>query len=150
ERRGGKWTGGAPGGDYALVDFRERFGATIKITRQTVASPQTSQPPSPAGTVALGRQRVTHVGFAVRNYDEAAKALSDILEVPTVPGSTTDVVYPPGHRWNPNSTSLRLANMRIPENMGIELVEPIVGPNPWTEWLEKNHGNALQHIGFDA
>ena len=30
ERVGGKWTGGAPKGEYALVDFRERFGVTLK------------------------------------------------------------------------------------------------------------------------
>lgn len=150
EQRGGKWTGGAPGGEYAFVDFRERFGAAVKIMQQTGSSPQTRQPAGTADTTALGNQRVTHVGFAVRSFDEAAKAVGDILDVPPTQGSTTDVVYPPGHRWNPTSTALKIGGMRVTENLWIELIEPTTGPSPWTEWLEKHRGNALQHIGFDA
>ena len=150
EKRGGTWTGGAPGGEYALLDFREDFGATIKIIRHTASSVQ-NEPEGTAGTTSLGNQRATHVGLAVRSYDEAARALGDILGIPAVPGNTTDVVYPPGHRWNPTSTNLFLGMTRVAENgMGIELIEPKVGPSPWAEWLEKQRGNALQHIGFEA
>ena len=73
----------------------------------------------------------------------------EAIGVPAVPASTTDVVYPPGHKWNEQATSLRLATSRIPENMGIEIIEPTAGPTPWTVWLEQQRGDSVQHIGFD-
>ena len=101
EARGGRWTAGAPGGEYAFVDFRERLGATVRLSRVTPAH-ATSVQPAAAGE-ALGNIPASHVGFAVRSYNEAATALSEILGLPPLPPMVQTTLFPEGHLWNPKA-----------------------------------------------
>ena len=147
-QKGGTQTAGISG-LYAYVDFRERLGTTLEIqpTGANINGPATAGPQ----TGLFGGRPVGHIGFAVRDVEAAIEAFVDVLGVAPAqpmefPPPPMPFPFPPDLGWDVNShvrvTLLSLANA------GIELIEPVGGPNPWTDTLEKQRGNALQHLAL--
>lgn len=133
-------------GLFAYVDFRERLGLTIEI------QPSDRNPNSPA---TVGRQTglfgglpVRHVALAVRDVEDAIEGFADVLGLtPTepilFPPQPGPFPFPPG-LWNVNS-KVRAAMLQL-ANIGLELIQPVGGPSPWTDTLDKQRGNAIQHL----
>lgn len=133
-------------GLFAYVDFRERLGLTIEI------QPSDRNPNSPATagrqTGLFGGLPVRHVALAVRDVEDAIEGFADVLGLtPTepilFPPQPGPFPFPPG-LWNVNS-QVRAAMLQL-ANIGLELIEPIGGPSPWTDTLDKQRGNAIQHL----
>jgi len=145
-RKGGKWTAGSPGGTFAYVDFRERLGTTIEIVKQT--APPGATPAAAAPTGLLGGRRVSHIGLAVKDINETMNAYVEILGVKPVPVNkyppSGSMPFPPGHKWDPNASVL--TNMLRFGRIGIELIQSVGSPTPWTETWDKQHGLAIQHV----
>ena len=147
ERRGGKWTLGVETDFRAYVDFKKELGITLepiamRLRRDPVVVPGLTAPP-------LGTAPVTHVGFAVTDVHAAARAYSEIfgIAMPEIV-EIRDPEYPPGADWN-TSARLRVARWRQGE-IGIELIESMGDPTPWSEFVKASKGNAAQVIGFDV
>ncbi len=143
--KGGTLTAGQDG-LFAYVDFRERLGLTIEL------QPYDRRPDPPATmarqTGLFGGLPVRHVGLAVRDVEAAIDGFADILGLTPVepilfPPQIVPFPFPPG-LWDVNS-KVRAATLRL-QNIGLELIEPVGGPNPWTDTLDKQKGNAIQHI----
>ena len=148
QEKGGTWTAGALGGDYAFVDFRHTLGATIKVVNPPLPEAASNISSAPARPTALGTVPLAHVSFAVRDYDEAVTALADILDIAPVRAGRVDIVYPRGHPWQPDA-QVDVATLRL-QNTGIEIVEPLTTPSPWAESVETQRGNAMHHFGFNV
>lgn len=148
QKQGGIWTAGKAGGDYAYLDFKERLGGTIKVVREPVpARPD----PLPEQTGIFGGRPLGHVGVATTNIEDTHKGFIEILGVANlpigiVPRQVPDMTwpYPPGSKWNPN-VKLRHVILRL-GSVGIELIESLGGPTPWTDAVEKYKGTTFQHI----
>jgi catechol 2,3-dioxygenase-like lactoylglutathione lyase family enzyme len=147
-KKGGKWTVGTTTGDYAFVDLRDRIGATLEITKsagQPAAAPAT--PPQQTGL--LGGLAVNHIGLAVRNIEETMNAFVEILGVAPVrvndfPNPPAPFQFPPDSKWD-TSAHVR-TNMLRYSRIGIELIQSVGSPTPWTETLEKQKGLGIQHM----
>ena len=145
--KGGTLTAGA-NGVFAYIDFRERLGTTIEIQP---SSANINDPPAPGPQTALfGGRPVGHIGFAVRDIDDAIQAFVDILGLASTEPITFPpqglFPFPPDLGWDASS-HVRVTQMRL-ANTGLELVQPVGGPKPWTDTLEKQRGNALQHLAL--
>ena len=147
ESKGGMWTGGAPGGDYAFVDFRHTpLGATLEIG----PSARPSMPTPPATQTGLfGSLPIRHVGLA--NTDvEASRAkyievfgTEDAPEVMQFPPEGR-FPFPPGHSWNPEAY---VRTVMLPQaGIGIEQIESVGSPSPWTHHIDMQKGTSLMHI----
>lgn len=112
--------------------------------------PQSPVAVAPGGTLAaLGSMRVAHVGFAVTDAYEAARAYSDVFGIPMpMMSAGRDLEFPPGSQWN-EAAQLRVAHWQQGE-VGMELIESVGGPTPWSEYLEKQKGNTAYSIAFDV
>ena len=148
QSKGGIWTAGAAGGDYAFVDFGKTLGATIAVANDRAKGHASGQTGTPLDPTKLGAIPLGQVSIAVRDYDAAAKALANVLDIEPRPGQRVPIVLPPGHPWNPN-TSVDVAMLQV-RNTGIELVEPVAAPSPWSIWIDQKGRNALHHIGFNV
>jgi hypothetical protein len=150
EKQGGKWTAGKAGGDYAYLDFRQRLGATIKVVREAIP---VKPNPLPEQTGLFGGRPLGHVGFAVKNIEDTHKGFVEILGIEAiplgiVPRDVPDMTwpYPPGSKWNPN-VKLRHVILRM-GSVGIELIESLGSPTPWSDIIEKQKGTVLQHLAL--
>jgi catechol 2,3-dioxygenase-like lactoylglutathione lyase family enzyme len=147
---GGDWRGGTATSIWSYVDFRDRLGVALEpISIQIFDMLGKGTSNAPAGDT-LGTQPVTQIGIVVRNVDEAAKAYSDILGVTIPPAriiSTMD--YPTGSPANPKA-HIKTTSWTHDNDITIELIEPIGGPSPWSEWLEKQGGSAVHHLTFEV
>lgn len=149
-QKGGTWRGGTRETTWAYVDFRERLGATFEPISQQIFDmlDKGTTKAAPGGT--LGTQPVTTIGIVVRNADDAAKAWAEILGVTIPPAHVVKAMdYPKG------STADRKAHTKVTSwthenNITIELVEPVGGPSPWSEALQKQGGNAVHHLTFNV
>jgi catechol 2,3-dioxygenase-like lactoylglutathione lyase family enzyme len=147
EKKGGRWTLGAKGGAYAYLDFRDRLGTTVEIYHP--AGGGTDATPVPAVETGLfGGRPLSHFGIAVSDIDAAINAFVDVLGVRPVkaqrfPNPPAPFAFPPG-MWNRDAyvmvTQLRQGKI------GIELIQSIGGPTPWTEVVRKFGGPEIQHI----
>ena len=98
----------------------------------------------------LGSHPVTHVGIVVEDADEAVRAYADILGVTIPPASVvTSMEYPEGSMANQDA-HVKVATWTHENGIAIELIEPVGGPSPWSEALEKEQGNAVHHLAFDV
>lgn len=143
--KGGTWTGGKAGGAYAFVDFRDTpIGATIVVG--PTARPE--MPPAPTAQSGLfGGLAINHVGFA--NTDAAA-SVKKIVEVfgmaPVEPRRFPPegpFPYPPG-LWTENG-SVQTAMLRQGK-IGVEVIQGVGDPNPWSAQIKKQKGICLMHI----
>ena len=147
--QGGTWTAGEEGGQYAWVDFRDRLGATLELVpREPEGGSATSAAGAGMNDGPLAGHSVTHVGVAVRDTDEAAKAFAEILGV-TVPEpfDYKDAQYPPDSEWSMEAY-IRLVSWRQ-DTIGMELLGAVGSPNPWSDYVERYKGNAAQHIAIN-
>ena len=148
ETRGGTWTGGSTEDRYAFINFRELLGTTIEITTLAVAS-ETSSTSTARSVTTLGAHAVTHVGFAVRDADQAVQAFSDIMGIPRPNVNEYKAAqYPPESNWS-YEAYLRLTSWQQ-ENIGIEIIAPVGSPNPWSDYIERYKGDAAQHIAINV
>ncbi len=150
EQKGGRWVLGAPKGTFAYLSFRPTLGTTFELVRGTGAAGPVAPPvPSDGSLPPLAALPVTHIGFAVKDFDAAAREFADVLGV-TAPRAMDykDSQYPPGAAWNP-SAYLRLGTWRQ-KNIGIELIQSVGRPTPWSEFVEQQRGTAAQHIAISV
>ena len=145
--RGGTYTAGASG-VFAYVDFREQLGTTLEIQPSSADINDAATPGPQSGL--FGGRPVGHIGFAVRDVDAAIQAFVDVLGLAPTQAMQFPpqgpFPFPPGLGWDVNS-HVRVTQMRL-GNTGLELIEPVGSPNPWTDTLEKQRGNALQHLAM--
>ena len=146
-RNGGRWTLGSASDPWAYVDFKETLGVTLEPA--SVGASIAVQPAPHATHAPLGTMPVTHVGFAVTNASQAAKAYSKVFGIPLPPlTEVRDLQYPPGSTWN-MAAHLQVARWRQ-GNVSVELIESVGGPTPWSEFVEKRKGSGALLIGFDV
>lgn len=145
--QGGTWTGGKAGGSYAFVNFQKRLGGTLHIVKEQ--APMIPSP-LPTQTGIFGGRPLGHVGVATTNIEDTHKAFIEILGVANLPIGIVprDVPgpwpYPPNTKYDGN-VKLRHVILRM-GTVGIELIESLGGPTPWTEAIEKYKGTTFQHI----
>jgi len=147
EKRGGKWTLGAKGGSYAYVDFRDRLGATIEIQR--TANGTSGVTPADAIEKGLfGGRPLSHFGIATPDVDATINAFVEILGVRPAkaarfPNPPKPFEFPPG-MWN-RDAYVMVTQVRQGK-IGIELIQSIGSPTPWSEVVRKFGGPEVQHI----
>ncbi len=88
----------------------------------------------------------THIGVIVRDVEKSAKAYADVwgVEMPPIAGNRP-IPFPPSYQGNRNAR-VKNAMIRL-DNIAIELLEPLGGPSPWFDHLQK-YGESLHHIAF--
>ena len=150
ERNGGRWTLGASGNTFAYVNFYPTLGTTLEVIRASAVG--SGAPPSPAAGDALpplAALNVTHVGFAVTDAATVAAGFGGALGTP-VPDviEYRDAQYPPDSTWDRNAY-LRLA-FWSQGDMGLELIESVGAPTPWSEFVARQKGSAAQHLAIDV
>jgi catechol 2,3-dioxygenase-like lactoylglutathione lyase family enzyme len=109
----------------------------------TVLSPvllQSQTPSKMAGTLA-------HVAFAVRDVDKTGAAFAEVFGVTVAPGRTVrNVPFPPSY----GGATMNVKFTQFTANgLTFELLQPLDGPSPWKDFLEK-HGEGVHHIGFNV
>ena len=149
ERHGGRWTLGAPGADYAYVNFQPTLGTTFEVIRATGTTPPEPAPAAGAGLPPLGALEATHVGFAVTDTATVAAQFTEALgaAAPNVV-EYKDAQYPPDTTWDANAY-LRLAFWNQ-GGMGLELIESVGQPTPWSEYVARQKGSAAQHLAINV
>jgi hypothetical protein len=92
---------------------------------------------------------VTHVGFAVTDASAVGARFGDALGIaaPKVI-DYKDSQYPPDAKWN-KSAYVRLAVWNQ-GGTGMELIESVGGPTPWSEFVARQKGPSAQHIAIDV
>ena len=147
ERQGGRWTLGASGNSFAYVNFHATLGTTLEVIR--AGAPPAAAPPAGDALPPLAALNVSHVGFAVTDAAATAARFGDVLgtSVPTVI-EYTDAQYPPDTQWS-SSAYLRLA-FWSQGGMGLELIESVGAPTPWSEFVTRQNGSAAQHLAIDV
>jgi hypothetical protein len=147
QQQGGMWTGGKAGGAYAYINFQERLGGTIHVVQEPVPAIPNSLPTQ---TGIFGGRPLGHVGIATTNIEDTHKAFIEILGVGNLPigivprGVPGPWPYPPNSKYD-GSVKLRHVILRM-GTVGIELIESLGGPTPWTDAIEKYKGTTFQHI----
>ena len=152
EEKGGRWTLGPKAGFFAYVDFQPTFGTTFEVIGASRAGPagtETRVSSAGAALPPLASLMVTHVGFGVTDAEQVSKGYADAFgfTAPSV-GEYKDSQYPPDSNWN-EAASLRLATWRQGD-IGMELIESVGGPTPWSDYVEKQQGTAAQHIAINV
>ena len=145
EGRGGKWTGGTKGGTFAWVDLRHTaLGATIIVG--PAARP--AMPAAPTVQAGLfGGLNISHVGFANTDAAASAKMIIDIFGMkpiePRVFPPKGPFPYPP-NMWTDNGHVLTA--MLFQNKIGLEVIQGVGEPNPWSHQIKKQKGISLMHI----
>ena len=146
ESKGGQWTAGAPGDEYAFVDFRHTpIGATIEIgptERPSMPAPPTTQ------TGLFGSRPIGHVGLANTDADASREKYVEVfgMEAPEVRRYPPEgkFPFPPGHSWD-TEAYVRTA-MLSQAGIGIEMIESVGSPTPWTRHIDTQNGTSIMHI----
>ena len=152
EEQGGRWSLGSQEGFFAYVDFQSTLGTSFEIIGSARAGSAGAEPTEPSATAALpplASLMVTHVGFAVTNVEQVMTGYADSFGIaaPNVI-DYRDSQYPPDSEWNA-AAHLRLASWRQGD-IGMELIESVGGPTPWSDYVEKQQGSAAQHIAINV
>jgi methylmalonyl-CoA/ethylmalonyl-CoA epimerase len=108
--------------------------------------------PTQAQTIAqtpMATTAVPHVGIIVKDIDETIRRFQNIFGITiSKPQDVGPLVFrgtpPPGAA----SSRLKVAAFKI-GNMGFEIVQPVAGPSPHREFLDK-FGQGLQHVAFEV
>jgi hypothetical protein len=150
EQQGGRWNLGAKGGKFAYLDFRATLGAMIEMNRGGVdLSGHSVPPPTGDALPRLATLAVTHVGSAVTDASVAANGYAKLLGItPPKVIDYKDSQYPPNAKWN-NSAYVRLATWKQGA-IGVELIESVGAPTPWSEFVAHHKGPSVQHIALNA
>jgi len=116
---------------------RLTVATTLGVVCLTLSSsPASAQAPPPLAGAALN-----HVGLAVRDIDQSARAYAQVFGVP-VPAISTVTVDAPGGR----KVTFRIAQVTLP-NFRIDLGQGIGPDNPFSAFVAK-YGDGIQHLGF--
>lgn len=144
--KGGRWVLGADSDFWAYLDFQETLGTTLEPITLLNRFPFAA---APGAVDPLGARPLTHIGFAVRDAESTARCFSEALGRPMPEiGRVRDLGFPQGVHSNRHA-HLRVAHWRQGD-VGIELVESVGSPTPWSEFIERQHGNAAYYITFDV
>jgi catechol 2,3-dioxygenase-like lactoylglutathione lyase family enzyme len=149
ERQGGIWTLGEKGGTYAYVNFPRTLGTTLELVRSPGAPG--APPAMPAGDALppLGALNVSHVGFAASDTKVVTETLAQLFgTAPPKVMEYKDAQYPPDANWS-KTAFLRLAMMNQ-GGTGVEVIESVGGPTPWSESVAKQKGTAAQHLAINV
>jgi catechol 2,3-dioxygenase-like lactoylglutathione lyase family enzyme len=150
EQQGGIWTLGTKGTNYAYLNFHKTLGTTFEIVRGP-GPPGKPAPAVPTGNVLppLAALSVGHVGFAVTSAAAVAESYAKTFgtQAPKVM-EYKDAQYPPDAKWSPTAF-LRLA-FWTQGGMGLEIIESVGGPTPWSEYVEGHKGSAAQHLAINV
>lgn len=148
EQKGGKLVAGKATGTYAWVDMTPSLGTIIDLAQDATPVAAATPNPSIAGDkVVLATTAMSHLGWAVTNADQVAKAFSEAFGIaaPTV-RDYKPVEIPPNYTADPAAT-LRLTSWKQ-ANTGMELIQSI-GQTNWTDFVGKHGKNsAPQHLAF--
>ena len=147
--KGGRWVGGTTDTTWAYVELRDPLGATLEpVNPQTYERQLQRMTKAPPGAT-LGTRPLARIGVVVRNVEAAAKAYADLLGVTPSPVRVlTPTDYPPDSTASRTAT-LRASSWKHQNGVEVELIEP-VGASPWTEALQRQRGNAVHHLTFQA
>ncbi len=90
--------------------------------------------------------KLSHIGIVVKDVDKAAKTYADIFGV-TVPQPriVKNIPFPPS--YGPGKTMAVKTTMITVNGASLELLQPLDGPSPWRDHLEK-YGETVQHLAF--
>ncbi len=101
---------------------------------------QTTKPPTINGPFR-------HLGFVVRDIDEAAARFARVYGATYPPVHTAGgIVYPDDFKGDRN-TVIRTTEVRT-NGFEFHLLQPIGGASSWRDHLEKYGDSSLQHISF--
>jgi catechol 2,3-dioxygenase-like lactoylglutathione lyase family enzyme len=151
EQQGGKWTLGPAGAAYAYVDFQSTLGTSLELNRGGTAGPGEKALTLPAGDALppLAALPVTHVGFAAADTAAVLNSFGKLFGItPPKIIEYRDAQYPPNAAWS-TTAFLRLA-MFNQGGMGVEVIESVGGPTPWSEYVKQQKGTAAQHIAINV
>ena len=95
----------------------------------------------------LSNTVISHIGIVVPNIEKTSQAFSEIFGVPASPVRTGSLTLPEGTLSNAVPLLVRFTNF-IVGNMRFELVQPVSGPSPHQDHLDR-FGQSLHHIGFE-
>ncbi len=146
EAKGGKWTAGKKGGAYADVDFRQTpIGTTLAIG--PAAKP--AMPAAPAQQSSLfGGRPINHFGFANTDAKVSVAKLVEVFGMPAVAPrrfpDTGAFPYPPDMPWTKDG-SVQTAMLRQGD-VGLEVIQGVGEPNPWSDHIRKQKGISAMHI----
>src|SRR5215831_11611999 len=90
---------------------------------------------------------LAHIAFTTRDVDKMAAAFSDVFGVKVNPGRTVrNVPFPPS--YGGQTMNVKFTQFTA-DGITFELLEPLDGPSPWKDHLEK-HGEGMHHIGINV
>ncbi len=145
EAKGGKWTGGKKGGSYAWLDFRQTpLGATIVVGPS--AKPAMPAPPT-AQSGLFGGLNISHVGFANTDASASVKKIVDVfgMKVTEPRRFPPQGAFPyPPNMWTEDGHVLTA--MLFQGKIGVEVIQGVGEPNPWSAQIKKQKGISLMHI----
>ena len=98
-------------------------------------------------TEQLESKTVLHVGVVVADVQKAASQFSTVWKVDMPPVREVKGL-PYAGRYSGSTASLKVANIRL-DNLTLELMEPVGGPSPWSDFL-RDHGEGAQHMAFNV
>jgi catechol 2,3-dioxygenase-like lactoylglutathione lyase family enzyme len=150
EQQGGRWTLGAKGLNYAFVNFQPTLGTSLEVNRGGVPAGATAMAPAPGDALPpLASLNATHVGFAATNTANVVGGFAKALGIaPPKVMEYKDSQYPPESKWD-RSAFLRLA-FWDQGGTGMEVIESVGSPTPWSDFVTKQKGTAAQHLAINV
>ncbi len=148
EAKGGTWTLGEKGGFYALVTFQKALGTTIEIAKQDVTRGPAPAVPAGGALPPLGALPLTHVGWAAADSGAASAAMAGLFgaAAPKLM-DYKDSQYPPSHAWN-LAAPLKIGFHN--QGVGLEFIQSVGGPTPWSDYVARQKGTAPQHLAINV
>src|SRR5262245_31858694 len=117
-----------------IISFIAGAVLTPQVLHSQAANPMT-------GTLA-------HIAFATHDVDKMAAACSDVFGVKVTSGRVVrNVPFPPS--YGAGATMNVKFTQFTADGITFELLEPLDGPSPWKDHLEK-HGEGMHHIGINV
>lgn len=149
EQQGGRWVLGSKGGAYAYINFQPTLGTTIELNRGTSGAPG-EPPPAPGDALPpLASLNVGHVGFAATDAAQVSSGFAKLLGIaPPKVMEYKDSQYPPDAKWS-KSAFLRIGFLSHGP-IGLEFIESVGGPTPWSEDVARHKGTAAQHLAINV
>ncbi len=90
--------------------------------------------------------KMSHVAVVVKDVEKSAKVFSDIFGVAAPPPRVVkNIPFPPS--YGPGKTMATKTTMLSANGVNLELIEPLDGPSPWRDHLNK-YGESVHHLAF--
>lgn len=108
-------------------------------------------PEKTAGSAAQCRcTGINQIGIVVRDVEQVARSYSEILGVGpwTVFEWEAPLVYSRTYQGEKIVSRERIATAQA-GNLQLELLQPVVGPSIYRDWIEE-HGEGLHHLNFSV